>query len=320
MRVGRANVHARGPLGPRALDPLRVRASSRGPRRSSARWCLVALGWILFRFRDRPGARPSAADPRPHRARDRVDDRAGGDAADHRHPDDPGDLPDPGRRGAATALRVTVAGWQWWWEFRYPSLEVMTANELHLPVGRRSSFDLEGARRHPQLLGAAARRQARRGPRPRQPHHAHARAARRVLGPVRRVLRRLARQHAAARDRATSPAAFEQLGRAPAGAGRRSRRVTPASRARRCSRASRVRGLSHHRGRGRRRARARPHPLRQPQRLRRRPDGQHRPRTWRRGSRIPPALKPGARMPNLGLNDAEREGAGRLPDEPQVTR
>jgi cytochrome c oxidase subunit 2 len=42
------------------------------------------------------------------------------------------------------ALEVMVRGWQWWWEFRYPSLEVVTANELHLPVGRPVVFTLEG--------------------------------------------------------------------------------------------------------------------------------------------------------------------------------
>jgi cytochrome c oxidase subunit 2 len=42
------------------------------------------------------------------------------------------------------ALEVTVRGWQWWWEFRYPSLDVVTANELHLPVGRPVVLSLEG--------------------------------------------------------------------------------------------------------------------------------------------------------------------------------
>jgi cytochrome c oxidase subunit 2 len=42
------------------------------------------------------------------------------------------------------ALEVTVRGWQWWWEFRYPSLDVVTANELHLPRGRPVVFSLEG--------------------------------------------------------------------------------------------------------------------------------------------------------------------------------
>ncbi len=33
------------------------------------------------------------------------------------------------------ALNVTVIGHQFWWEFRYPSLGIVTANELHIPVG-----------------------------------------------------------------------------------------------------------------------------------------------------------------------------------------
>jgi len=34
----------------------------------------------------------------------------------------------------ANALDVTVIGHQFWWEFRYPSLGIVTANELHVPV------------------------------------------------------------------------------------------------------------------------------------------------------------------------------------------
>src|SRR5262249_18007618 len=44
----------------------------------------------------------------------------------------------------AGALQVTVRGWQWWWEFRYPDLGVVTANALHLPVGRTVVLHLEG--------------------------------------------------------------------------------------------------------------------------------------------------------------------------------
>jgi cytochrome c oxidase subunit 2 len=36
----------------------------------------------------------------------------------------------------ADALQVEVIGHQWWWEYRYPDLGVVTANELHLPQGR----------------------------------------------------------------------------------------------------------------------------------------------------------------------------------------
>jgi cytochrome c oxidase subunit II len=34
----------------------------------------------------------------------------------------------------STAIDVTVIGHQYWWEYRYPSLKVVTANELHIPV------------------------------------------------------------------------------------------------------------------------------------------------------------------------------------------
>jgi cytochrome c oxidase subunit 2 len=34
----------------------------------------------------------------------------------------------------AAAVDVTVIGHQYWWEFRYPKLGIVTANELHIPV------------------------------------------------------------------------------------------------------------------------------------------------------------------------------------------
>jgi cytochrome c oxidase subunit 2 len=34
----------------------------------------------------------------------------------------------------SNAMEVTVIGHQFWWEYRYPSLKVVTANELHIPV------------------------------------------------------------------------------------------------------------------------------------------------------------------------------------------
>lgn len=33
-------------------------------------------------------------------------------------------------------LTVEVVGHQWWWEFRYPELNLTTANELHVPINR----------------------------------------------------------------------------------------------------------------------------------------------------------------------------------------
>ncbi len=43
---------------------------------------------------------------------------------------------------AATALRVEVAGRQWWWEFTYPEYKFTTANEVHIPAGRQVAFYL----------------------------------------------------------------------------------------------------------------------------------------------------------------------------------
>ena len=39
-----------------------------------------------------------------------------------------------GRSAETGALEVTVVGHQFWWEYRYPGLGVVTANELHIPV------------------------------------------------------------------------------------------------------------------------------------------------------------------------------------------
>ncbi len=41
------------------------------------------------------------------------------------------------------ALEVRVIGHQWWWEFEYPELGIVTANELHVPVGENVNVTLE---------------------------------------------------------------------------------------------------------------------------------------------------------------------------------
>ncbi len=46
---------------------------------------------------------------------------------------------------ASDAFQVEVIGHQWWWEFRYPSLNVTTANELHVPVGQTVSLRMRTA-------------------------------------------------------------------------------------------------------------------------------------------------------------------------------
>jgi cytochrome c oxidase subunit 2 len=42
-------------------------------------------------------------------------------------------------------LRVNVIGHQWWWEFKYPDHGVVTATDVHVPVGRAVRFIVESA-------------------------------------------------------------------------------------------------------------------------------------------------------------------------------
>ncbi len=43
------------------------------------------------------------------------------------------------------ALRVEVIAHQWWWEIHYPDHAVVTANEIHLPVGRAAELTMISA-------------------------------------------------------------------------------------------------------------------------------------------------------------------------------
>ena len=105
------------------------------------------------------------------------------------------------------ALEVIVTGHQYWWEYRYPQLNIVTANELHVPVSDPAhptptfltllSADTDHSFWVPRLGGqdrsdsespqSDVDRSARNGP---------------VPGTVRAILRNTARQDAAARLRA----------------------------------------------------------------------------------------------------------------------
>src|SRR5256885_13273352 len=45
----------------------------------------------------------------------------------------------------ANAIQVIAIGHQFWWEYRYPGLKVVTANELHVPVRDRKSTRLNSS-------------------------------------------------------------------------------------------------------------------------------------------------------------------------------
>ena len=118
------------------------------------------------------------------------------------------------------ALEVTAVGKQWWWQFDYPAAskgdqKVVTANEMHVPVGREVNVTLTacdpslpaptdttvGCNVIHSLLGPRAQRQARRRAGPRQQAHVHRRQAGHLSRAMRGVLRPLPRQHAVPGDR-----------------------------------------------------------------------------------------------------------------------
>ena len=45
----------------------------------------------------------------------------------------------------ADAMIVEVVGHQWWWEYRYPELGIVTANEFHVPLGRPVALEMISA-------------------------------------------------------------------------------------------------------------------------------------------------------------------------------
>jgi cytochrome c oxidase subunit 2 len=49
------------------------------------------------------------------------------------------------QRPPQEALTVRVVGHMWWWEVRYPEHGIITANEIHIPVGRPVRLELTSA-------------------------------------------------------------------------------------------------------------------------------------------------------------------------------
>jgi cytochrome c oxidase subunit 2 len=52
---------------------------------------------------------------------------------------------DAQREPPEDALRIEVIGHQWWWEFRYPEYEIVTANEMWVPTDRPVSLAMRSA-------------------------------------------------------------------------------------------------------------------------------------------------------------------------------
>jgi cytochrome c oxidase subunit 2 len=52
---------------------------------------------------------------------------------------------DVDRPARGESIVVEAIGHQWWWEFRYPDLGVVTADEMHIPVGQQIDVRLTSA-------------------------------------------------------------------------------------------------------------------------------------------------------------------------------
>ena len=240
--------------------------------------------------------------------------------------------------GAGSALRIEVIGHQWWWEFRYPQYDLVTANEMvHPRWADRALHMSNSVRRDPQLLAAAVRRQARRLSRPGDPDLVQGGLDRALSRPVRGVLRHPARPDGVPRPLRDVPRRFsawvahmQTLGppKPAADSGARRQRLAPDGQ-RRCERPPPQEALAGPLSRPGREAvpgtRAVSGAIRSRPRARRRRssdptwrtsgrgptsprDGSRtRTRTWRRWIRNPQGLKKGVLMPNLGVSPNEAQ-------------
>ena len=100
-------------------------------------------------------------------------------------------------RERPNSLHVTVTGHQWWWQYNYAGEEkVTTANELHIPVGKPVRLALESA----DIIHSywVPRLAGKQDVVPGRTNHVTIQAdGRASTRDVRRVLRSVAREHAA---------------------------------------------------------------------------------------------------------------------------
>ena len=132
-----------------------------------------ALIFAVFKFRARPGAPPRRPDARQLDARDHLDDHPGDHPRLHRRAEHPDDLPDAGE-APADALQVEVIGHQWWWEFRYPAVQLHHGERALPPDRPHGELHAQDAGRAALVLDPAAQRQARPDLEPHEPSLVHA--------------------------------------------------------------------------------------------------------------------------------------------------
>ena len=116
---GQNSLAAQGPAGPEDRQPLHPDPDHRDHRRH--RRSSSPRSYFAVKFRYRAGQeREPEADPRQHRARDRLDDRPRADPRGHRGADGRARSSTSPRTPGPSALQVTVDGKQWWWQFELP--------------------------------------------------------------------------------------------------------------------------------------------------------------------------------------------------------
>ena len=211
------------------------------------------------------------------------------------------DAPEP-----AKALDVTVIGHQFWWEFRYPKLGIVTANELHVPVSdpahptptflKLLSADTDHSFWVPQLAGKTDLIPDHPNRMWMDPHRTGS-----YLG---QCAQYCGTQHAKMLLRVSvdTPADFDAWVRAAAETGDRGRKQSRGQARLRKQRLHQLpRGERHG---GRRALRAGSDPLDEPRhaRVRRR---QNTPENLRLWIQNPDAIKPGSLMPAMKLSDAD---------------
>ncbi len=107
---------------------------------------------------------------------------------------------------------VIVTGVQWWWDIRYPKLGVVTANELHVPVGKPLVVDLQSVDVIHTFWIYVLGRKEQMIPGPPPLHQDRAGQGGRVRRRLRPVLRQPARLDAPP-DGRPEPGRFRRLGR-----------------------------------------------------------------------------------------------------------
>ncbi len=218
----------------------------------------------------------------------------------------------------APAPDLIVTGHQWWWEARYPKSGVVTANEIHIPVGNPLSVQLESADVLHEFWVPELARKMTTVPGSSKLHLAASRTSRGpYLGSLLGILRNAACLDAfpdRGRAAGTNFDAWEkaQLAPAAASAGRHAARGLALFQQMSCMECHAINGTT---------AKARVGPDLTHFASRRQLGAgiaENTPENLRRWLADPQEVKPGVKMPNFNLTDRPGQRVGRLPRDVEM--